>query len=150
MNRRRFFFVPALLVAVSGCGPRGDSGPSNPFADGDKPASPEEQLAIEEAAKVGGYKGHPHSTLAQPVLEFQFSDAGPTDSDLEKLRPALEAVSRGVGLNLNGCQQITDAGVAKLKDLANLKALSLGRTQATAKCLETVTDSCAANGADVV
>jgi hypothetical protein len=81
------------------------------------------------------------SDLEQPALEFQFGSRSMTelkDADFVKLRPVLEAVPRGVGLNLNLCDNVTDVAVAHLKGMANLKALSLGSTQVTPKCFDSL------------
>ena len=121
--------------------PDGSGTPPKP-PGGDGPAasvSEAEQKARQAAAKVGGYIGNPHAILSEPALEFQFrSDPQPTDADLEKLRPLLEAVPRGVGLNLNQDGEITDAGIAHLKGMANLRALSIGGTKVTPKCLDSI------------
>ncbi len=70
--------------------------------------------------------------------EFQITYEKLSVSELEKLRPVLEAVPRGVGLNLNQCKTIDDDAVAKLKGMSNLKLLYISGTSVTPKCLESI------------
>ena len=89
----------------------------------------EEQQAILAVAKLDGDLAFGPSNLEKPALEFQFRGDALSDADLKKLWPVLEAVPRGVGLNLNQRKNLTDAGVAHLKGMKNLKALSIGGTE---------------------
>jgi hypothetical protein len=108
-----------------------------PATAGGDPATLERN-AIGVAARFGGEKAFANSDLKEQPLEFQFGYPGPTDADLESLRAALAAVPRGVGLNLNEHKNISDAGIASLKDMPNLVSLSISGTKVTPKCLETV------------
>jgi hypothetical protein len=97
-----------------------------------------ETKAIQAMSALRGNLAIIPSDLEQPALEFTFHSESPVkDEDFKKLRPILEAVPRGVGLNLNQCGNLTDAAVEHLKGMANLKALSLGGTKVTPKCFDT-------------
>ena len=133
-----------LAVALFGCGPKADQPPAGQ-PPGSKegpdkgPASDPTRVALAAAVKFGGYENTlPPVLVGGPAFLLQFSDAGPMDADVTTMRPALEAVPQGVGLNFNGNKNITDDGIARLKGMANLKILFIGGTKATPKCLETV------------
>ncbi len=87
--------------------------------------------------KLNGYENTYGRKEGEPV-HFQFRDPGPTDADLEKLRPLLLKSSKPIYLNLNQCPSITDAGVAHLKDVPKLQRLALGGTKVTDAGLKTI------------
>src|SRR5262245_28757129 len=98
-----------------------------PHAAAQAPKADTRQL---EAAvqKLNGY-WRTEKTDAKPVLVIQFRSPGPSDDDLKGLRPRLAASPVAVGLNLNQCYNVTDAGVEHLAGLTTLHSLSLGNTK---------------------
>lgn len=81
--------------------------------------------------KMNGYTRTDKEDPARPLLTVQFRYPGPKDGDLKQLRPALQDSPVPVGLNLNQCRDVTDAGVAHLEGLTTLRSLGLGDTKVT-------------------
>jgi internalin A len=108
--------------------------PSPPPAKGN---SPEAAALLAEITRLNGYE-NTYGRKAGDPIHFQFRDPGPTDADLEKLRPLLLESPTPVYLNLNQCPSISDAGVAHLKDVPTLRRLALGGTKVTDAGLKTI------------
>lgn len=91
----------------------------------------DELKLISKIELLGGKVTREETPLGRPVVEVDFeASKRVSDNYLHLLRafPHLETV------NLNGCERITDAGLAELQVLANLTTIRLIETQVTASC----------------
>ncbi len=100
-----------------------------PIAPPAPPAAGAGDLAA-AITKLNGYENTFGKKAGEPV-HYQFRSPGPTDAELETLRPLLLKSPVKVHLNFNQCSQITDTGVAHLKGVPTLQRLWLGGTKVT-------------------
>jgi Leucine-rich repeat (LRR) protein/uncharacterized protein (DUF1330 family) len=92
------------------------------------PADVKEVLAV--AAQFGGYENRAFRRAGDP-LHIHFNRPGLKDADLETMRPVLLRSVVPIKLNLNGCESITDAGIAHLRGVHTIRVLQIESKQFT-------------------
>lgn len=99
-----------------------------PWATSQQPPAKSQQdrqaraALLEELRELGAYEST-YGRAAGAPLHVMFRDGKLTDADLEKVRAALVKSPVVVSIGLNNCRQITDAGLAHLKDVATIREL---------------------------
>ena len=109
----------AKAAASPPLGPRG-----RPAGRRRKSAGGRCRRGLTAAERFGGYQST-YGDQSRQILRIQFRSPGPDDAALETLRPLLLKSPLPIGLNLNGCAAVSDAGLAHLAEIPAIRELYL-------------------------
>jgi hypothetical protein len=120
----------SLATLLSGCDSNDSNRPTEPAAD---PAA--EKAAEDAVIELGGLVRRADDVPGRPVVFVslvRFNQTPTTDEDVRLIQPMTQV--REVVLNY--CPEVTDAGLAHLKDLVHIQNLALHGTKVTDAGLE--------------